>query len=65
MSTVTASTSAASAFSHKELPSREVSLTYYLNGKQQALCFKTEDPTFRELISILREQDRPFRIVYM
>jgi hypothetical protein len=65
MSAVTASTSSASAFSHKELPSREVSLTYYLNGKQQVFSFKTEDPTFRELISILREQGKPFRIVYM
>lgn len=64
MATAISSTSPASAYPHKSLPIRTVSLTYYLGGRHHILRFETDDPLFRQTISELRKVDRPFRIIY-
>jgi hypothetical protein len=65
MSATTARSSAAAALSQQKLPIREVSLTYYLDGQQRILRFNTVDPTFRQTIQVLRELDKPFRLIYI
>jgi len=64
MSPASVSIAPTSANAHTKLPTRSVSITFYVSGQQRVLRFDTTDPMFRQTILELREVDRPFRIVY-
>lgn len=44
--------------------SPDVSISYYAAGRHQIVSFSTSSPDFHKTIQILREQNRPFRLIY-